>query len=71
MDKFKKVAFLFLMSFCTAVANAQANNDANANDLMRSNGKIFLVMAIVVSIVIGLLIYVYRLDRKISKLENK
>jgi uncharacterized membrane protein len=44
----------------------------NANtDVMRSNGKIYVVMAVVATIVTGLFIYVYSIDKKISKLENK
>ena len=72
MNNFKKRILLFVLAFYQIVANAQAvSTDANSNDLMRSNGRIFLVMTIVVFIVIGLLIYVYSLDRKISKLEKK
>ena len=40
-------------------------------DLMRSNGKIFVVMAVAIVIVLGLFIYLFNLDRKIKKLENK
>jgi hypothetical protein len=39
-------------------------------DLMNSNGKIFVVMAVAVVIVLGLFIYLINLDRKISKLEK-
>jgi uncharacterized membrane protein len=38
---------------------------------MRSNGKIYVVMAVVATIVTGLFLYVYSIDKKISKLENK
>ena len=38
---------------------------------MRSNGKIYVVVTVVLIILIGLLLYVVRLDRKITKLENK
>ena len=72
MNKLKKLTLSFVFAFVLIVANAQAAaNDANSNDLMRSNGRIFLVMTIVVFIVLGLLLYVYSLDRKISKLEKK
>lgn len=40
-------------------------------DTMRSNGRIYVVVAVVVTILIGLLLYVFRLDRKISKLEKE
>jgi K+-transporting ATPase A subunit len=39
-------------------------------DLMRSNGKIYVVVAVCLTILIGLFIYVFLLDRKIRRLEN-
>ena len=39
-------------------------------DFMNSNGKIFVVVAIVLVILIGLFIYLINLDRKIKKLEK-
>jgi len=38
---------------------------------MRSNGKIYVVVAVVLIILIGLLLYLVRLDRKISRLEKE
>jgi CcmD family protein len=40
-------------------------------DVMRSNGKIYVVVTVVIIILTGLIVYVVRLDRKISKLEKK
>lgn len=39
-------------------------------DVMRSNGKIFVVVAVCLTILIGLFIYVFLLDKKISRLEK-
>ncbi|MEP6684763.1 MAG: CcmD family protein [Parafilimonas sp.] len=47
-----------------------ANNNADQNNFMTSEGKIFVVMAVVIVIVIGLFLYLFNLDRKISKLEK-
>jgi uncharacterized membrane protein len=47
-----------------------AQNGEAGTDIMRSNGKIYVVMAVVITIVAGLFIYVASLDRKISKLEK-
>ena len=47
-----------------------AQNGEAGSDIMRSNGKIYVVMAVVITIVAGLFIYVASLDRKISKLEK-
>ena len=38
---------------------------------MRSNGKIYVVVAVLVAIFIGIILYLIRLDRKISKLEKE
>ena len=37
---------------------------------MRSNGKIYVVVAVLVIILLGLFFYLIRLDRKISRLEK-
>jgi CcmD family protein len=44
--------------------------DAEMADVMRSNGKIYVVIAVMVTILLGVVIYLIRLDRKISKLEK-
>ena len=38
---------------------------------MRSNGKIYVVLAIFITILVGLLIYLVSIDRKISRIEDK
>ena len=35
---------------------------------MRSNGKIYVVIAVIVAIFAGIIIYLVRLDRKLTKL---
>jgi hypothetical protein len=40
-------------------------------DGMRSNGKIYVVVAVVITILAGLFAYLISLDKKISRLENK
>jgi hypothetical protein len=39
-------------------------------DAMRDNGKIYVVVAVIVTIFAGIILYLVRLDRKISKLEK-
>jgi tetrahydromethanopterin S-methyltransferase subunit D len=39
-------------------------------DVMRSNGKIYVVVAVCLTILIGLFIYVYLVDRKVSRMEK-
>jgi tetrahydromethanopterin S-methyltransferase subunit D len=50
-------------------ANAQTVNP-EPQDLMHSNGKIYVVVAVVLTILVGLFLYVFNLDRKITKMEK-
>ena len=40
-------------------------------DMMRSNGKIYVVMMVVIVIVTGLFMYLFAVDRKVTRLEQK
>jgi len=64
----KMLCLLLFLASSTAV-KAQEAVAENA-DLMRGNGKIYVVVAVVVTILLGLFAYVFNLDRKISKLEK-
>jgi hypothetical protein len=68
MDKLKRIAATIALSILTVFANAQDNAE---QDIMRSNGKIYVVVAVVVTIVVGLIIYLWSLDRKIGKMEKR
>jgi hypothetical protein len=57
------LTFISLIFF----ANAQ---DVNMADIMKENGKIYVVIAVMLTILAGLVLYLVRLDRKISKLEK-
>jgi hypothetical protein len=49
---------------------AQETQPAEMADAMRSNGKIYVVIAVILTILAGLIFYVARLDSKISKFEK-
>jgi hypothetical protein len=59
-----------LFAFSTQAQEAVVANETTAS-VMRSNGKIYVVVAVVLTILFGLIAYVIRLDRKISKLEKE
>ena len=60
---FTTILFFFLpFSFLLAQENA---------DFMRSMGKMYVVVAVIAAIFIGIVIYLVSLDRKISNLENQ
>lgn len=52
-------------------ASVHAQDSPATTGIMRSNGKIFVVMAVVVTILSGLFIYMIGIDRKITRLEKK
>ncbi len=40
-------------------------------DAFRADGKIYVVVAVISVVVIGLIAYLFRLDKKVSKLEKE
>ena len=63
----KKLISIFTLLFFSFFANAQ---DAEMADIMKENGKIYVVIAVMLIILAGFVLYLVRLDRKISKLEK-
>lgn len=63
----KKLVSIFTLLFFSFFANAQ---DVEMADIMKENGKIYVVLAVMLTILAGLVLYLVRLDRKISKLEK-
>ena len=65
-----RITLLLVALFITTFSFAQSNNVEMA-DTMRSNGKIYIVVAVCLTILIGLFLYVFSLDRKLTKLEKE
>jgi len=72
MNKLKRLVLVLSICLFTLLSFAQPMNtqQEEPTDFMRSNGKIYVVVAVVVVIVAGLFIYLANLDRKITKLEK-
>jgi len=47
------------------------SNDVEMADALRSNGKIYVVVICIVIILVGLLIYLFSLDKRLKKIEKK
>ncbi|MEY3059441.1 MAG: hypothetical protein RL000_793 [Bacteroidota bacterium] len=69
--KNKLTSILALLFALGAQAQEAASTNETTASVMRSNGKIYVVVAVVLTILFGLIAYVIRLDRKISKLEKE
>jgi len=63
----KKLIIFSTFIFFTLLAKAQ---EVKMADIMKENGKIYVVIAVMLTILAGLILYLIRLDRKISKLEK-
>lgn len=66
----RKIIALFTLLLFSFTAFAQTEQPEMA-DAMRSNGKIYVVVVVCLVILLGLLGYVIRIDRRLSKLEQK
>ena len=66
------VRFLFITTllFVSGAALAQDAVKVEMADAMRANGKIYVVVAVCLTILTGLFIYVFLLDRKMSRFEK-
>jgi len=68
----KKLILLFLLGLTTFFHSfAQSSNDVEMAAVLRSSGKIYVVVAVVFVIFLGFIIYLFTIDRKISRMENK
>jgi hypothetical protein len=67
MKKFSVTALMFLL----ALAASARESGVEMADELRSSGKIYVVVAVIAVIMLGLLIYLFSIDRKVSKLERK
>jgi hypothetical protein len=70
MKIIRKIFLLIPVLLLSLLTMAQ-NKPVEMADTMRSNGRIYVVVAVALTIMAGLILYVFRLDRKISRLEKE
>lgn len=68
MNKLTPILIFLTSFFLSHVSNAQQPEMA---DTMRSEGKIYVVVAILLIIFAGLIVYLVMLDRKVTRIEKK
>lgn len=66
----RQLIITLIVLLCTYTVQAQENAGQDPHAGLRAGGKIYVVMAVAVTILAGLIVYVIRLDRKISRLEK-
>ena len=70
MDRFARLIFLTLAWIMGAALVAQGAAEP-APDFLRSVGKIYVVVAVIVVVFLGLAFYLWRLDRRLTSIEKQ
>ena len=70
MKNLKKISLLLMILMTSTIIFAQ-DEKVEMADKMRDNGRIYVVVAVVLTILIGLIMYVVRLDKKMTQLEKE
>jgi hypothetical protein len=66
MNKLRYFTLFILTILSTTPVSAQAE----MADSMRADGKIYVVVGIIMIVLFGLILYLFLLDRKVKRLEN-
>ena len=74
MTNYKKISLLFIamvLQLCLFAQQKLTTVTDNNTGLLRSEGKIYVAMTVAITILAGLIIFVWRLDKKITNLEKR
>ncbi|MDB5011382.1 MAG: hypothetical protein JWQ06_2171 [Mucilaginibacter sp.] len=67
----KKLPFLLLLLLSFTSVFAQADQSVEMDNVMRSSGKIYVVIATIAIVFIGLAIYLFSIDKRLRKIEKE
>lgn len=70
ISRISTLLLLVLISLNLAAQQTMQDEPVQMADGLRSNGKIYVVVAVVVTILAGVVAYLVSIDRKISKMEK-
>lgn len=68
-NKMKK--FLSIFTFIFLASTTIAEDKVEMADVFRSNGKIYVVVAVLSIILIGIFLYLITMDKKVRKIEKE
>jgi CcmD family protein len=72
MTNMKRAALIIIFLFCCATLFAQpAQQPVEMADVMRSSGKIYVVIGVIAIVFVGLAIYLFSIDRRLRKIERE
>jgi CcmD family protein len=67
----KKLTFLLLLLLSFTTLFAQGDQSVEMADILHSSGKIYVVITTIAIIFIGLAIFLFSIDRRLSKIEKE
>ena len=70
METIKKSILSFVVLLLAGTSLAQDSDKIDMAEQMMASGKIYVVIAVLLLIFLGIVVYLIALDRKIGKLEN-
>jgi hypothetical protein len=72
MRKINHLIAVLILMVCSTCLQAQGVPEKTGFDnMMRSNGRIYVVIAVILVILAGLILYLVRIERKVRKLEKE
>lgn len=71
MNILKQIPVVLVLVLVTALRGFGQGSGVEMADKLREDGKIWVVVGVILLIFTGVIIYLVRLDRKISKLEKQ
>lgn len=66
----KKITEILLVVLLLLAGGPLSAQNAEMADTMRSEGKIYVVVAMILIVLAGLIVYLFMLDRKLDKMEK-
>jgi hypothetical protein len=70
-ESMKQYAKYWLCAIILFLSNGSFAQEVQMADTFRSEGKIYVVVAIILIVLAGLIIYLFSLDRKLTKIEKQ
>jgi hypothetical protein len=67
----KKIVSLILFLVAVLANQVAFAQDAEMADGMRASGKIYVVVGIILIVVIGLIVYLFMMDKKLTRIEKQ
>ncbi|RFZ90897.1 CcmD family protein [Mucilaginibacter conchicola] len=67
----KKLLSLIVLLLSFVAVKAQGGKNVEMADVLRSSGKIYVVVGTIAIVFVGLAIYLFSIDRRLKKIEKE